>query len=65
VVSRAAQPPFDAHGERQVSGATDLWFRNGGCGAEAAFAALDVINRKFTPNRIFGIFCTFSSNLLQ
>jgi hypothetical protein len=29
------------------------------------FAAFSTINRKFTPNRIFEIFCKFSPNLVQ
>jgi hypothetical protein len=65
MVSRAARPPFDAHGERQVSGTADLWFRNGGCAAAAGFAAFGTINRKFTPNRIFAVFGKFSPNLVQ
>jgi hypothetical protein len=65
VVSRTTRPPFGAHGERQVSGAADLWFRNGGCAPAVGFAAFSIINRKFTPNRIFAIFCKFSPNLVQ
>jgi hypothetical protein len=34
------RPPFDAHGERQVSGAADLWFRNGGRPADGNFHAV-------------------------
>jgi hypothetical protein len=45
--------------------AANLWFQNGGCTGAATFAALSIINRKFTPNRIFAIFCKFSPNLLQ
>jgi hypothetical protein len=31
----------------------------------AGFAASSIINRKFTPNRIFVVFCKFSPNLVQ
>jgi len=56
---------FDADGERQVSGAIDLWFRNGGRAAQAHFFVFAAINRKFTPNRIIAIFGEFSANLPQ
>jgi hypothetical protein len=36
-LSRGLRRAFDADGERQVSGAIDLWFRNGGRAADAHF----------------------------
>jgi hypothetical protein len=61
-VSRLVSHSFNADGERQVSKAIDLWFRNGGCGGEDRSR---VINRKFTPNRMIAIFNEFSATLPQ
>jgi hypothetical protein len=67
--ARWFRAPRGIHSARMVNdrfpGAADLWFQNGGCTSAATFAALSIINRKFTPNRIFAIFCKFSPNLLQ
>jgi hypothetical protein len=64
-LSRIRRRSFDPDGERQVSGATDLWFRNDGRGDNAHFLVFTVINRKFTPNQIIAIFSEFSANLPQ
>jgi hypothetical protein len=61
--------PRGIHSARMVNdrfpSAADLWFQNGGYAGAATSAALSIINRKFTPNRIFAVFCKFSPNLLQ
>jgi hypothetical protein len=64
-LSRILRRSFGPDGERQVSGATDLWFRNGGRGDDAHFFVFAAINRKFTPNQIIAIFSEFSPNLPQ
>jgi hypothetical protein len=61
-VSRLGRRSFDADGERKVSGAIDLWFRNGGCRGDDRSRG---INRKFTPNRMIAIFNEFSATLPQ
>jgi len=61
-VSRRTRRSFNADGERQVSRAIDLWFRNGGRGGGDHSL---VINRKFTPNRMIAIFNEFSAILPQ
>src|ERR1700722_19285586 len=53
---------FDPNGERRVSAPASLWFRNGGCAGRLAAAGEGPINRKFTPNQISRIFCSFSPN---
>jgi len=69
VIARWFRAPHGIHSARMVNdrfpSAADLWFQNGGYTGAATFAALSTINRKFTPNRIFAIFCKFSPNLLQ
>jgi hypothetical protein len=59
------QSAFGADGERQVSAAIDLWFRNGGRAISAHFPVIAAINRKFTPNQLIRIFGGFSANLPQ
>jgi hypothetical protein len=61
-VSWLTRRSFNADGERQVSSAIDLWFRNGG---RAVGDHSRVINRKFTANRIIAIFNEFSATLPQ
>jgi hypothetical protein len=53
--------PFDADGERKVSGTDRVWFRNGGCAFGAHFAPQGAINRKFTPNPINRMIDRFSA----
>jgi hypothetical protein len=69
VIARRFRTPHGLHSARMVNegfpSAADLWFQNSGCTRAATFAALSIINRKFTPNRIFAIFGKFSPNLLQ
>jgi hypothetical protein len=51
---------FDADGERPVSRAEAIWFRNGGYAPYGDFTAKSGINRKFTPNQINRAFREFS-----
>ena len=53
---------FGANGEWRVSGATALWFRNGGRAQAGIFRGEIRVNRKFTANQIIRIFCGFSPN---
>jgi hypothetical protein len=52
---------FDADGERRVSRAEAIWFRNGGYAPYVDFTVKCRINRKFTPNQINRAFREFSA----
>jgi hypothetical protein len=56
---------FGADGERQVSEAEPVWFRNGGYAGRSAYNCAGGINRKFTPNQIVRLFYKFSAIFVQ